>query len=158
MLLQNPYLINEKQCLPFTPFYRQLPLYGLPPTFTRNFWSPHSMVFQKSQLLINKGRGVHTMGLILYLVFSEAVFEIGFWKQPQKMESQQIWLNNSACIFLTLLRTFYYHWKANYQNRLSMLLTYSILDSSISFMWNISNKRWNIYTKQMLWLFERKDP
>ena len=63
-MLQNPYIINEKQCLspplPLPPtFYRQTTLYGLAPSpnFCKEMLIPHCVWFSKSpNLLINKGR------------------------------------------------------------------------------------------------------
>ena len=46
------HITNEKQCLPF--FYRQPPLYGLSPFFTRKFWPPLLWFFRNSNPPINK--------------------------------------------------------------------------------------------------------
>ena len=57
LLLQNPYIVNEKQCLP-PPSIGNPPLYGLPPIFTRKSWSPRLWFF-KNPIPLKIRRGSH---------------------------------------------------------------------------------------------------
>ena len=53
LLLQNPYIINERHCL--LSLYRQFPI------FTRKFWLTPSYDFLKLSFPTYKYRGVHTL-------------------------------------------------------------------------------------------------
>ena len=64
----SPPSIDNRLCMDYPLFLQET--FDLPILWF--FKNPNSSYIRGG------GEGVHTMGLILYLVFSEAVFEIGF--------------------------------------------------------------------------------